>query len=158
MNKNNILRVCVGLVMGLVLVSCHPDMPEGKYPEYGSLKFTKDAPQNILLTAQDKVNTISSCRAGDSLTVFMQVAYTGANIYHAEYVWELIVGNMSEKLIVGVVDPVHQLAPPMWTFKAPDTPGNYLIKFKAKYKFSADTAIGTIYGESNNYSKTLYVQ
>ncbi|MBR4312565.1 MAG: hypothetical protein IKT86_04400 [Bacteroidaceae bacterium] len=157
MNKNNILKVCVGLVIGFVLVSCHTD-PEGKYPEYAGLKFTKDDPKNILFTAQNDINTISSCKAGDSLIVYMQVGYTGAYIYYADYVWELIVGDVSEKSIVGVVDPVNQSSLPMWKFKAPDTPGNYLIKFKAKYKFSADTAMGTIYGESKNYNKTLYVQ
>ena len=158
MNKNNCLRVCAGLVVGLMLASCHPDTPEGKYPEYAGLKFTKDPAKDILFTAQNEINTISSCKAGDSLAVYMQVAYTGAYIYHVDYVWELIVGDVSEKYIVGVVDPVNRLDLPMWKFKAPDTPGNYLIKFKAKYKFSADTAMGTIYGESKNYNKTLYVQ
>lgn len=158
MNKNNCLRVCLGLVMGLVLASCHPDGPEGKYPEYAGLKFTKDDPKNILFAAQNDINTISSCKAGDSLTVYMQIGYTGAYIYHADYVWELVVGDVSEKSIVGVVDPVNQSALPMWKFKAPDTPGNYLVKFNAEYKFSADTAIGTIYGESGSYSTTLRVE
>lgn len=158
MYKNNIFKLCVGVVMALALASCHREGPEGKYPEYGSLQFTKDAPETILLEAQEDINTVSSCKAGDSITVFMQVGYTGAYIYYVDYIWELTVGDTVEKTIVGVVDPVNQPAPPMLTFKAPETPGNYLVKFKAKYKFSADTAIGTIYGESKTSSTTLRVQ
>ncbi len=158
MTKNNYLKACMGLVLGLMLASCHPDGPEGEYPEYRSLKFTKDDAKDILFAAQNDINNISSCNAGDSLIVYMQVGYTGAYIYHADYVWELIVGDVSEKYITGVVDPVNRVDLPMWKFKAPDTPGNYLIKFKAKYSFSADTEIGTIYGESENYSATLRVE
>lgn len=160
MNKNNVLTLCVGMVMALALASCHRDGPEGKYPEYGSLQFSKDSPKTITLEAQDNgtINTSSFCNAGDSITVFMQVGYTGAYIYQADYIWELMIGDTVEKTIVSVVDPVNQPNPPMLTFKAPETPGNYLVKFKAKYKFSADTAIGTIYGESKTSSAALRVQ
>lgn len=159
MYRNNIFKLCAGVVMALALASCHHDGPEGKYPEYGSLQFTKDSPGTVTLKAQDEgsIKTTSSCSAGDSITVFMQVGYTGAYIYYVDYIWELTVGDTVEKTIVGVVDPVNQPNPPMLTFKAPETPGNYLLKFKAKYKFSADTAIGTIYGESKTSSTMLRV-
>ena len=158
MGKKSFFRVCAGIVMGLMFASCQHDRPEGKYRDYGSLQFIKDAPYTILLESQDEVNTISSCKVGDSITVFMQVGYTGAYIYYVDYVWELTIGDVVEKTIVGVVDPVNLPSPPMLTFKAPDAPGNYLMRFKANYKFSADTAIGTIYGESKTSSATLRVQ
>lgn len=158
MYKNIILKACLGMALAFAFVACHQEGPAGTPPEYGKLKFTKDAPSTILLSSQDKVNTTASCNAGDSITVFMQVAYSGAYIYRTDYTWEIIVDGKSEKTVVPVVAPTKQASPPMLTFKAPDTAGDCEVRFKAKYKYSADTEMGTIYGESNTYAATLRVR
>lgn len=141
-----------------VLASCQKPI-YSEAPEYGKLKFTTDAPSSITLNRQSAVNTSSVCSAGDSVTVFMQTAYAGSYITEAEYIWKLYVTNDSvASKTVRVIAPHKQNTPPMWTFKAPSDKGDYVVTFKAKYDYSAQTASGQIYGESQSHTETLRVR
>lgn len=140
-------------------ISCTKESIIGKAPiYYDYLVFTKEAPHTISLKNQSEVNTISRCSVGDSVTVFLPVSYVGAYIYRADYDWSLSAAEESQEIQIPTVAPTKQQAPPMWTFKAPSVAGDYQVKFKATYKFSADTELGTIYGESKSFTAKISVR
>ncbi|MBQ2435064.1 MAG: hypothetical protein II269_02920 [Bacteroidaceae bacterium] len=155
MKNKSLLAISLTLLLGMG--SCYePGVSEA--PTYGELRFTKEVPSKINLDNQGSFKKMSVCAPGDSITVFMQVAYTGAYITEAEYHWRLYVGNDSVvSETVKVIAPHKQNTPPMWRFKAPDTEGKYQVGFKAKYDYSAQTAAGQIYGESSTSTATLNV-
>lgn len=158
MNVKRIFAVCLPALLLLALASCHEPI-YSEVPEYGRLKFTSEAPSLITLDNQGSIKPSSICNPGDSVTVFMQVAYTGSYITEAEYIWKLYVSTDSVVTnIVRVIAPHKQLAPPMWTFKAPSEKGKYSVSFKAKYDYSAQTETGQIYGESSSYTGELNVR
>ena len=157
MKRTVLLSIGMAVALLLGLVSCESKPIVGELPEYGNLKFTKAPRSTLLLDRQNDIPTLTQCEAGDSVTVFMQVAFVGAYIYNADYEWNLIAGDESQEAEISVVAPTKQTALPMWTFKAPEVPGRYAVTFKAHYDFSANTALGTVYGESQSYSADFVV-
>ena len=150
--------IALSLTALLGMVACQKPI-YSEQPIYGTLRFTTDSPSKITLDSQGSFGPSRRCQAGDSVTVFMQVSYTGAYITEADYTWKLRVSSDSTiSDIIKVVAPHKQNTPPMWTFKAPDTPGSYTVSFKAKYDYSAQTEVGQIYGESSTYTEQLEVR
>ena len=150
MNTKRIIAICLPALM-LGVVSCHkPILSEP--PVYGNLKFTQEPIEKITLANQQNIKSSSICNANDSVTVFMQVGYTGSYITSAKYRWRLYVSADSVlEHNMTVVAPHKQKTPPMWTFKAPSQSGEYEVSFKAEYDYSAQTESGQIYGESTTY-------
>ena len=158
MNVKRIFAVCLPALLLSALSSCQEPI-YSEAPEYGKLKFTTEAPSSITLDNQGSIKISSICNSGDSVTVFMQVAYTGNYITEAEYFWKLYVSSDSVVTkTIRVIAPHKQSAPPMWTFKAPSDGGKYSVSFKAKYDYSAQTEMGQIYGESSSYTGELNVR
>lgn len=158
MNVKRIFAACLPTLLLSALSSCQ-DPIYSEAPEYGKLKFTTEVPSSITLDNQGSIKTSSICNSGDSVTVFMQVAYTGNYITEAEYFWKLYVSSDSVVTkTIRVIAPHKQSAPPMWTFKAPSDGGKYSVSFKAKYDYSAQTEMGQIYGESSSYTGELNVR
>ena len=158
MNVKRIFAACLPVLLLSALSSCQEPI-YSEAPEYGKLKFTTEAPSSITLDNQGSIKTSSICNSGDSVTVFMQVAYTGNYITEAEYFWKLYVSSDSVVTkTIRVIAPHKQSAPPMWTFKAPSDGGKYSVSFKAKYDYSAQTEMGQIYGESSSYTGELNVR
>lgn len=158
MQKKNILLLCLSALLLCGMASCQ-DPIYSEPPVYGKLKFTTDDPATITLGRQGEVNTSSICNPGDSVTVFMQVEYSGAYITEADYQWRLCVNSDSVvSKTIRVIAPHKQNQPPMWRFKAPSEGGGYTVTFKANYDYSAQTEMGTIYGESSQSSAELNVR
>ena len=131
----------------------------GEQPIYGKLRFTTESPSKITLDNQGSFGPSNRCNPGDSVTVFMQVSYTGAYITEADYSWKLHVSSDSVfSEVIKVIAPHKQNTPPIWRFKAPDVAGDYTVTFKAKYDYSAQTEVGQIYGESSRSTGTLEVR
>ena len=150
MNAKRLIAICLPALI-LSMASYHkPILSEP--PVYGNLRFTQDPIEKITLANQQNIKISSVCDANDSVTVFMQVGYTGSYITCAKYKWRLYVSadNVLEHT-VDVVAPHKQKTPPMWTFKAPNQTGEYEVSFKAEYDYSAQTESGQIYGESAMY-------
>lgn len=144
-SKNIVLFLLITL--GFALGSCTPDVVYSYPPEYEKpLLFTLDAPSTITLPNQSNVKTIKYCKAGDSVTVFLPVTYTGAFITKATYRWTSDSEKLGPVTIVQIA-PHKQMNPPMWTFEAPDSIGTYRIFFSASYSYSAQTEDGAIFGE-----------
>lgn len=157
MQKNTFFAKLLTLLMMLGMVACQKPI-YSEQPIYGKLRFTTEPPSKVTLDNQGEFGPSSRCNPGDSVTVFMQVSYTGAYITEADYAWKLYVSNDSVvSAIVKVIAPHKQNTPPMWTFKAPDVAGDYTVTFKAKYDYSAQTETGQIYGESSSSTATLTV-
>lgn len=160
MNKNNLFTLGLVMLMVLGLVACHKPI-YSEQPVYGSLKFTTEPVEKITLDNQATLKTSSLCNAGDSITVFMQVAYSGTYITEADYTWKLYINNDSVITHTErVIAPHKKNTPPMWRFKAPDInkKGGYAVSFKASYDYSAQNEVGQIYGESSSYNTTLNVR
>lgn len=149
-STKHIFAACLSFLL-LGFISCQKPI-YSEAPEYGKLRFTQDPIEEITLANQQDINVSSICNPNDSVTVFMQVGYTGSYITSAEYKWRLYVGSDSvvEKTI-RVIAPHKQKTPPMWKFKAPGKSGQYEVTFKAEYDYSAQTESGQIYGESATY-------
>lgn len=157
MQKNTLFTLSLSLLLMLGIAACQQPL-YSEAPEYGRLKFTKDSLNKITLDNQASIKTSSICNCGDSITVFMQVAYSGAYITEADYTWRLYIGDSIVANSEKVIAPHKQNTPPMWRFKAPETKGSYTVTFKAKYDYSAQTIAGQIYGESSSYSEELNVR
>lgn len=158
MQQKSLFAMSLAAVLMLGMAACHEPI-YSEQPEYGALKFTTVPASQITLDKQGEIKTSSICNPGDSVTVFMQVAYAGNYITEADYRWTLYVGSDSTiTKSVKVIAPHKQNTPPMWTFKAPDAGGSYTMTFKAKYDYSAQTEAGQIYGESQSYTTELNVR
>ncbi len=158
MQKKTFFTMSLTLLMMLGVVACQKPI-YSEQPIYGKLRFTTESPSKITLDNQGSFGPSKRCQPGDSVTVFMQVSYTGAYITEADYSWKLYVsGDSVVSDVVKVVAPHKQNTPPMWTFKAPDVAGDYTVTFKAKYDYSAQTELGQIYGESSSYTEQLEVR
>lgn len=160
MHKNNLFTLGLAMLMMLGLVACQKPI-YSEQPVYGSLKFTTEPVEKITLDNQATLKTSSICKAGDSITVFMQVAYSGTYITEADYTWRLYVNSDSViTMTERVIAPHKKNTPPMWRFKAPDTnkPGGYTVTFKASYDYSAQNELGQIYGESSSYNTNLNIR
>jgi len=158
MKRLNVLGLCMVLLSVVGLESCAFDPVYSYPPEYGKLVFTTQPATSITLSSQSSIKT-SSVEAGDSVTVFVQTSYAGDYITEAAYMWKLDVGNDSVvSYSVNVVAPHKENTPPKWTFRAPDSKGTYSVSFKAKYDYSAQTEVGTIYGESAMLNGDLRVR
>lgn len=157
-NVKRIYATCFSVLLLSTLASCQKPI-YSEAPEYGKLKFTTEAPSSITLDSQASIKTSSYCSVGDSVTVFMQTAYAGSYITEAVYTWKLYVTRDSvASKTVRVIAPHKQNTPPMWTFKAPSVSGDYDVTFKAQYEYSANTASGQIYGDSQSYTGTISVR
>ena len=157
MQKKTFFTMSLTLLMMLGVVACQKPI-YSEQPIYGKLRFTTESPSKITLDNQGSFGPSNRCNPGDSVTVFMQVSYTGTYITEADYTWKLYVNSDSVvSAVVKVIAPHKQNTPPMWTFKAPDVAGDYTVTFKAKYDYSAQTETGQIYGESSSSTATLTV-
>ena len=157
MQKKTFFTLSLSLLLMLGLAACQQPL-YSEAPEYGNLKFTKDSLYKITLDNQVGIKTSSICNPGDSITVFMQVAYSGAYITEADYAWKLYLGDSIIANSDKVIAPHKQKTPPMWRFKAPETKGSYVVTFEAKYDYSAQTIAGQIYGKSSSYRADLNVR
>lgn len=158
MQKKTFFTMSLTLLMMLGVVACQKPI-YSEQPIYGKLRFTTESPSKITLDNQGSFGPSNRCNPGDSVTVFMQVSYTGTYITEADYSWNLYVSNDSVvSKPIKVIAPHKQNTPPMWTFKAPDVAGDYTVTFKAKYDYSAQTEAGQIYGESPTYRVDLSVR
>ncbi len=146
MHYKSILLAAVAAV-GLALHSCTPDPVYSYPPEYKKpLLFTLDKPETVTFSNQNNIKNVKECRAGDSVTVYLPTAYTGAYIYKATYKWTSSSDKLGPKSIVQVSPCDETALPPKWTFEAPDSAGTYTIYFRASYNYSASTESGAIYG------------
>ena len=146
MQRKPFFFVCLLLALLTGVVACHKPI-HAEPPVYASLKFNPDDPTRY-----------GRAEPGDSVTVFVEVAYPGDYITEAEYFWSLSAsGYEGKSAVVKVVAPHKQATPPMWGFRAPAS-GTYTITFKAKYDYSAQTESGTIFGQSNPLSTELKVR
>jgi hypothetical protein len=158
MHKQPFLTTILALLMILSMAACQKPI-YGEQPEYGNLKFTTTPASEITLNKQGEIATSSVCNPGDSITVFMQVAYPGAYITEAKYTWKLQVSNDSTiENTIKVIAPHKLNTPPMWTFKAPEKGGKYAVSFKASYDYSAHLETGQIFGESTSHTAELNVR
>lgn len=153
MTTKRFWAVCLPVLM-LGMVSCHKPI-YSEPPVYGNLRFTQDPVGEITLANQQNIGISSVCAPGDSVTVFMQVGYTGSYITSAEYTWKLFLSADSVvEECVTVLAPHKLDTPPMWKFKAPSKSGEYEVTFRAEYEYSAQTESGQIYGLSTTYRST----
>lgn len=144
-NKSIFLTALV--VVGLALHSCAPDPVYSYPPEYKKpLLFTLDKPETVTFSNQNNIRNVKECSAGDSVTVYLPTAYTGAYIYKATYKWTSNSDKLGSKTIVQIAPCDESVLPPKWTFEAPDSAGRYEIYFRASYNYSASTESGAIYG------------
>lgn len=134
-------------IMGLVMHSCAPDPVYSYPPEFKKpLLFTLDDPKSIVFNNQNNIETVTSCKPGDSITVYLPTAYTGVNIYKTIYQWTSKEGLLGSKTITQIAPCELGSLPPKWTFKAPLTPGRYEVYFRASFYYSAQTEQGFLSG------------
>lgn len=157
MRRRYLLMICFAM-LGLAVISCQRMTFISEPPEYVKpLVLTLAPAEEVTLVNQQSVSKVSSCRQGDSITVFMPTTYAGSNITEATYCWRLKDANKTDlvKNDTTVIAPHKQPCPPKWTFKAPDVAGMYYVTFSAKYAYSASTEDGAIFGSypaGSNYS------
>ena len=150
------LLVIFAVVVGFALHSCAPEPIYSNHPEfYGkNLYFTDANPQSLTVNTQNDVKRITTCNAGDVVTVFLPVINPGSNIYKTNYKWSYALYSDPYKTKLGGEDvkedkdPCSKERPPMWTFVAPAEPGEYIIYFRAEFYYSAlaPDGSGTIKG------------
>lgn len=146
MQRKQFFFVCFLLALLTGVVACHKPI-HAEPPVYASIKFNPDEPTRY-----------GRAEPGDSVTVFVEVAYPGDYITEAEYFWSLTAsGYDGQSAVVKIVAPHKQTTPPTWGFRAPSS-GTYTVTFKAKYDYSAQTVNGTIFGQSNTLSAELKVR
>lgn len=151
MRKSLVLIASAMMVSALTFVSCKKDVPLSYPPEYEKpLRFTLEDAENVTWENQNQLvqNSVSSCNAGDSVTVFLPTTYTGSYIYKATYKWVLEVqgGDVIDRKTFVQVSPCELTnLPPKWTFEAPKA-GTYNVYFRAIYNYSASTENGAISG------------
>lgn len=141
-------------VLVWALGACAPEPIYSSHPEYygKTLYFTDADPKSLTVNTQNDVNRISTCNAGDSVTVFLPVIKSGEHIYNTTYKWTLARRSGSETVAAKDIDddkdPCSKNVPPMWTFPAPTEPGEYVVYFRAVYSYSAmaPDGSGTIKG------------
>lgn len=131
-------------IMGLVMHSCAPDPVYSYPPEFKKpLLFTLDDPKSIVFNNQNNIETVTSCKPGDSITVYLPTAYTGVNIYKTIYRWTSKDGLLGSDTTITQIAPCElDSLPPKRTFKAPLTPGRYEVYFRASFYYSGQTEQG----------------
>lgn len=147
--KYKSVLLLLAVALGVALSSCAPDPVYSYPPEYEKLKLTKDDPKSITLPTQNEVDFISSCQAGDSVSVFMFVVTPGTYITEATYYWSLRKkgnGEPIERKTYSQLAPEKEMAPPMWTFAAPKEKGTYEVHFRAEFDYSASLEEGNFFG------------
>ena len=152
------------IVATLTLISCASEPIYSYPPEYeGKVLFTLDDPKTIELSKQDLIDFVKSCQRGDSITALMRVYYAGSFITRADYYWTLKGedGTTLWEEKIEQIGPHKQNTPPIYTFPAPDSIGNYQVHFRVWYEYSASTEAGALYGgypSTANYQGASTVQ
>ena len=142
--RKSLVLVASAIMLALTMVSCvkyefisyptefHRD-DRGVYRLY----FTTDDPKSITVHSQNDVKRISTCKVGDTVTVFLPVKTPGVYIYKSTFKWTSDNENFASRTIDETTDPCSEKLPPMYTFKAPDVPGTYNVYFRATFHYSA---------------------
>ena len=135
------------VVAGMTFVSCQQDLPISRPPQFiKPLMFTLDDPKTVVFNNQNNIKEVTSCKVGDTVTVYLRTEYTGTYIYKTVYEWTSSSDLLGTKTINQIAPCELDSLPPKWTFVAPDVPGEYNIFFRASFKYSAQTEKGEIYG------------
>ena len=134
-------------VVALVLKSCAPDPVYSYPPEFKKpLLFTLDDPNSVVFNNQNNLETVTFCKPGDIVTVYLPTEFTGVNIYKTIYEWTSNSDLLEPKTITQIAPCKQDSLPPKWTFVAPRIPGRYEVYFRASFFYSAQTEKGEIYG------------
>ena len=111
MQKKTFFTMSLTLLMMLGVVACQKPI-YSEQPIYGKLRFTTESPSKITLDNQGSFGPSNRCNPGDSVTVFMQVSYTGTYITEADYTWKLSVNSDSVvSAVVKVIAPKARTSP-----------------------------------------------
>ena len=141
------------VVAGVTFVSCQQELAVSRPPKFEKpLLFTLDDPKTIVFNNQNDINVVTSCKVGDTVTVYLPTTYTGTDIYQTTYKWTTNSSLLGPRTISQIAPCELDSLPPKWTFVAPQVPGEYEVYFKASFSYSAQTEKGEIFGSYPVYS------